>query len=98
LDSVSGIAYIDANKKAICTPKRAVLTELDILPQPAWDLIDVGSYKKVWKNSGKTPYLNIATTRGCPYKCNWCAKPIYGNRYNTRSPKLVVDELVYHIE
>ena len=37
--------------------------------------------------------LNMATTRGCPFKCNWCAKPIYGNRYNTRSPQNVVDEL-----
>src|SRR6185436_19673946 len=31
---------------------------------------------------------------GCPFKCNWCAKPIYGNRYNSRSPEKVVDELV----
>ena len=33
------------------------------------------------------------TTRGCPYKCNWCAKPIYGNRYNVRSPRKVVEEI-----
>jgi anaerobic magnesium-protoporphyrin IX monomethyl ester cyclase len=37
--------------------------------------------------------LNIATTRGCPFKCNWCAKPIYGNRYNSRSPQKVGDEM-----
>ena len=35
----------------------------------------------------------MATTRGCPFKCNWCAKPIYGNRYNSRSPQNVVAEL-----
>ncbi len=35
----------------------------------------------------------MATTRGCPFKCNWCAKPIYGNRYNSRSPQHVVAEL-----
>jgi anaerobic magnesium-protoporphyrin IX monomethyl ester cyclase len=35
----------------------------------------------------------VGTTRGCPYKCNWCAKPIYGNRYNARSPQNVVAEL-----
>jgi radical SAM superfamily enzyme YgiQ (UPF0313 family) len=38
--------------------------------------------------------LNMATTRGCPFKCNWCAKPIYGNRYNSRSPEKVVEELL----
>jgi radical SAM superfamily enzyme YgiQ (UPF0313 family) len=35
----------------------------------------------------------MGTTRGCPFKCNWCAKPIYGNRYNSRSPHNVVQEL-----
>jgi anaerobic magnesium-protoporphyrin IX monomethyl ester cyclase len=37
----------------------------------------------------------MSTTRGCPFKCNWCAKPIYGNRYNSRSPQNVVEELVF---
>jgi anaerobic magnesium-protoporphyrin IX monomethyl ester cyclase len=37
--------------------------------------------------------MNMGTTRGCPFKCNWCAKPIYGNRYNSRSPQNVLDEL-----
>jgi len=37
--------------------------------------------------------MNMGTTRGCPFKCNWCAKPIYGNRYNSRSPQNVVKEL-----
>ena len=31
--------------------------------------------------------MNLATTRGCPYHCNWCAKPIYGQRYAVRSPR-----------
>jgi anaerobic magnesium-protoporphyrin IX monomethyl ester cyclase len=35
----------------------------------------------------------MSTTRGCPFKCNWCAKPIYGNRYNSRSPEHVVAEI-----
>jgi radical SAM superfamily enzyme YgiQ (UPF0313 family) len=35
----------------------------------------------------------MGTTRGCPYKCNWCAKPIYGNRYNSRSPENAVAEI-----
>ena len=37
--------------------------------------------------------MNMGTTRGCPFKCNWCAKPIYGNRYNSRSPANVLSEL-----
>lgn len=72
-----------------------VLNQLDELPLPAWDLVDIDSYKNVWKQSGKTFTLNIATTRGCPYKCNWCAKPIYGNRYNAHSPEYIVKEIEY---
>jgi anaerobic magnesium-protoporphyrin IX monomethyl ester cyclase len=37
--------------------------------------------------------MNIATSRGCPYHCNWCAKPIWGQRYNVRSPEHVVGEI-----
>ena len=37
--------------------------------------------------------MNVATTRGCPYHCNWCAKPIYGQRYAVRSPESVADEI-----
>ena len=92
LDSVKGICFTKEGK-TINNGRRQVLKDLDFLPQPAWDLIDVDSYKKAWTNKLHPFALNIATTRGCPYKCNWCAKPIYGNRYNSRSPKRVVEEI-----
>lgn len=75
------------------TGRRPVLRELDTLPQPAWDLVDVAAYKRIWMAGNGRFSLNIGTTRGCPFKCNWCAKPIYGNRYNSRSPVRVVDEI-----
>lgn len=79
-------------------PPRINLKDLDVIPNAAWDAIDVEAYRQMWKES-KFPFtLNIATTRGCPFKCNWCAKPIYGNRYNSRSPERVVEEIsvLYH--
>lgn len=94
VNGVKGIVYNENNEIKV-NPRREVLRELDILPNPAWDLIDVESYRKIWKQKGRKFTLNIATTRGCPYKCNWCAKPIYGQRYNSRSPKRVVDEIAY---
>jgi anaerobic magnesium-protoporphyrin IX monomethyl ester cyclase len=72
-----------------------VLKNLDALPLPAWDLIDIEPYRKIWKRHHGYFSLNLATTRGCPYKCNWCAKPIYGNRYNSRSPEHVIHEIEY---
>lgn len=73
--------------------KRPVLQNLDELPMPAWDLIDMNAYKVIWGNKAFT--LNIATTRGCPFKCNWCAKPIYGNRYNSHSPAYIAEHIEF---
>ena len=88
IDLLKGIVYKNDLDYTI-NPKREVLKNLDELPMPAWDLIDINAYKEVWARSGKKFTLNIATTRGCPYKCNWCAKPIYGVRYNSHSPEYI---------
>lgn len=91
LQNVSGIAY-KKQGEIVKNPPRAILKNLDDLPLPAWHLIDIKPYQKAWEIHGYFS-INIATTRGCPFKCNWCAKPIYGNRYNSRSPEHVVQEI-----
>lgn len=88
---IPGIAYL-TNGTPVKNIKREILTNLDSLPLPAWDLIDIEPYRKAWQQHGYFS-VNLATTRGCPYKCNWCAKPIYGNRYNSRSPEHVAKEI-----
>jgi len=92
LSVINGLAY-QYQGKTIITQPRKVMTDLDSLPWPAWDLVEMESYKTIWKKKHGYFSLNIATTRGCPFKCNWCAKPIYGNRYNSRSPENVVSEI-----
>lgn len=74
-------------------PKRENLKLLDELPLPAWDLVDIEPYRKMWLAHKGYFSINMVTTRGCPFKCNWCAKPIYGNRYNSRSPENVIAEI-----
>jgi anaerobic magnesium-protoporphyrin IX monomethyl ester cyclase len=83
------------NGRTTTTQPRQVSKELDTFPLPAWELVDMESYRKVWKRKHGYFSLNLATTRGCPFKCNWCAKPVYGNRYNSRSPENVVAELEF---
>ena len=90
--SIFGIAF-QKESKTIVTAPRPVIRNLDTLPLAAWDLVDIESYRKIWLKYHGYFSLNLATTRGCPYKCNWCAKPIYGNRYNSRSPEHVVNEI-----
>jgi radical SAM superfamily enzyme YgiQ (UPF0313 family) len=89
---IAGLAFLH-NNQVIKTQHRMVMKDLDALPLPAWDLIDIQPYRNMWLKSSGYFSLNVATTRGCPFKCNWCAKPIYGNRYNARSPEKVVAEL-----
>lgn len=97
IEQIPGIIY-SYNNDLIKTPQRNVLRDLDTLPIPAWDLIDIDSYRNIWIKHHGYFSLNIATTRGCPFKCNWCAKPIYGNRYNSRSPKHVIREIEMLVE
>jgi anaerobic magnesium-protoporphyrin IX monomethyl ester cyclase len=94
IEEIKGVVYLQ-DSEIKNNGRRSVIKDLDILSQPAWDLIDINAYKAVWSSKGNEFALNIATTRGCPYRCNWCAKPIYGNRYNSRSPKKVVEEIKY---
>lgn len=96
-DTINGIAYLHESE-LIKTVPRPVLHDLDSLPLPAWKLIQMDVYKNAWINRSGYFSLNMTTTRGCPFKCNWCAKPIYGNRYNSRSPEQVVEEIAFLIK
>jgi len=89
---IPGIAFKQMDC-VIKTARRNVLKDLDSLPLPAWDLVDIHTYRQSWLDHAGYFSMNMGTTRGCPFKCNWCAKPIYGNRYNSRSPQNVVKEL-----
>ena len=73
--------------------RRPDIKDLDALPFPAWDLVDVEHYRRIWIERHGYFSMNMVTTRGCPYHCNWCAKPIWGQRYNSRSPQNVVAEM-----
>ena len=73
--------------------RRPDISELDQLPFPAWDLVDVEKYRAVWMKRHGYFSMNMVTTRGCPFHCNWCAKPIWGQRYHSRSPENVAAEM-----
>ncbi|HUS00372.1 MAG TPA: radical SAM protein [Chitinophagaceae bacterium] len=90
--AIHGLAF-KQDDAIVKTAGRTVIKDLDALPLPAWDLINIEPYRQSWLKHAGYFSMNIGTTRGCPFKCNWCAKPIYGNRYNSRSPENVIREL-----
>jgi anaerobic magnesium-protoporphyrin IX monomethyl ester cyclase len=93
LDEISGLVLPMRNGKAHRTRPRGPQRNLDELPFPAWELVDVESYRRAWKSRHGYFSWNMATSRGCPYACNWCAKPTFGRGYEQRSPKSVASEL-----
>jgi len=100
LDAISGLALPagfepDGLPALRRTPARAFVESLDALPFPAWDLVDVAQYRASWTSAHGRLSWNIVTTRGCPFRCNWCAKPLYGTRYAQRSPANVAREVRY---
>jgi radical SAM superfamily enzyme YgiQ (UPF0313 family) len=95
LESIDGVCVRDASGRIVRTRSREILRDLGALPHPAWDLVDVERYRAIWRRRHGYFSMNLSTTRGCPYHCNWCAKPIYGQRYTVRSPEQVVEEMVW---
>ncbi len=93
LKTIQGVAVRDGDGSVLRTNKRPPLRDLDALPFAAWDLVDFDLYRRTWRERHGMFALNMATTRGCPYSCNWCAKPIWGQSYAVRSPANVVAEL-----
>jgi anaerobic magnesium-protoporphyrin IX monomethyl ester cyclase len=92
LEAIFGLAW-QHEGQIQRTAERPFVKDLDKFPFPAWDLVDIPYYQKIWYKHHGYYSMNMVTTRGCPYRCNWCAKPIYGRRYNSRSPENVVAEL-----
>ncbi len=96
IGDIPGLAYkSQASGRVHYNPPRPIRTDLDALPPPALDLIDMDQYRKAWLSRHGFFSLNLVSSRGCPYKCNWCAKPIYGNSYHVRSPLRVAEEMLY---
>ncbi len=91
-NDILGLAWLEG-ETVRRTPPRPIIRDLDALPFPAWDLVDVERYRRIWQARHGYFSMNMVTTRGCPYHCNWCAKPIWGQRYTVRSPENVVAEL-----
>jgi anaerobic magnesium-protoporphyrin IX monomethyl ester cyclase len=77
----------------VAGPLRPPVSDLDAIPSPAWDLIDIEAYRRIWTRRRHRFSLPLATSRGCPFHCNWCAKPIWGQRYHAMSPARAAREV-----
>ncbi len=91
---IRGLAYSRThNANPLRTPPRPLMKNLDALPLPARELLNVEAYRRAWKDAHGFFSLNLVASRGCPYRCNWCAKPIYGDSFHARAPESVALEM-----
>jgi anaerobic magnesium-protoporphyrin IX monomethyl ester cyclase len=69
--------------------------DLAAIPRAAWELADLDRYARTWRARHGHWELNVWTARGCPYRCNWCAKPTWGRSYAVRPAAAVAEELAW---
>lgn len=94
VSDVPGVLWIDAQGKMIrSTEDRPRNTKWALSSPPAREFIDIEPYRRSWKAAHGRFSANIVASRGCPYSCNWCAKPISGSRFQLRSADAVAKEM-----
>lgn len=78
---------------------RELITDLDTIPFPAWDLVDINKYAKLGRagNVKRGRYLPIFTSRGCPYQCYYCHN-LFGKKFRYRSAENVIEEIKQIVE
>ncbi len=92
---VDGISY-RVDNEIVHTKAREYIKDLDTIPFPAWDLIDIKEYTKHpnWNGILKEKYyMPIITSRGCPFSCTFCHN-IFGKKFRVRSPENVFSEII----
>jgi anaerobic magnesium-protoporphyrin IX monomethyl ester cyclase len=94
VQGLSGVASRAAAIKAgALDPRRSLRGPAAEPPAPAWDLVDIERYRSVWRAAHGYFSLNMAASRGCSFRCAWCAKPIWGSQYLQRRAADVAVEM-----
>ncbi len=101
LSEINGIAYRQ-NDEVTVNPSRPFLVNLDELPYPAYDLVDMEQYlnpKKIGYRSFQNRAVSMITSRGCPFNCCFCAVHLHmGQGFRAHSSKYVLDHIQYVVD
>ncbi|MDD5111952.1 MAG: radical SAM protein [Candidatus Altiarchaeota archaeon] len=90
---IKGLAF-KRGGKIVVNPQRELIADLDSLPTPAYDMLDVFAYPD-HPLSAERPNISIITSRGCPFGCTYCNKSVFGRTFRKMGYKKVVDQMEY---
>lgn len=96
LRNILGLSWRDASGRVMHNLDRPLRQDLDNIPLPAYQLFKIERYTNLNPlTDGLDPHARaytIVTSRGCPYKCTYCSKPITGDTWRPRSVENVMSE------
>ncbi|MGA9670120.1 MAG: radical SAM protein [Terracidiphilus sp.] len=91
---IDGMVRLDGHGRMLRSSQRLSKNpKWSELSLPARDLINMEPYRAAWVNTHGYFSANMVSSRGCPFSCNWCAKPISGNKFHLRSAAAVAEEM-----
>ena len=94
LQDIRGIAYRTGDGRLRHTPPRPLMDNIDDVPHPSRDLVNDRDYAGLSHRKAR-PNAEMIVTRGCPYRCVFCANPVFrgeGPKYRGRSPQSIAEE------
>ncbi|MCA9393966.1 MAG: B12-binding domain-containing radical SAM protein [Candidatus Omnitrophica bacterium] len=99
LIGIKGTAYTTADGSVRQEPAREAIMDLDSLPLPAFDLVDIEFYSTHLSMAtvGIRPYMSLFSSRACPYQCTYC-HAIFGKTFRAQSPERMVEIIEHLIE
>src|SRR5262249_23044428 len=98
LAHVPGIVFRNGEGICVRTPWRPMMKDLDTLPFPDREAIDLDAYIHAWREHHGRGSVSLICARGCPYHCDWCSHTVYGETHRRHSPTRVADEVQMIIE
>ncbi len=89
---IGGVVFLRDNKLIRAAP-RPLSKDVDRLPLPDREAIDLQTYARPWRERHGVFAVHLMTSRGCPFGCKWCSRAPFGRTFRQRSPELVALEM-----
>jgi radical SAM superfamily enzyme YgiQ (UPF0313 family) len=97
LKGVEGISF-RGKSGIVVNPRRQYRLDLDSIPMPAWDLLPQFPFlysPTLGSGAGTRPTGSLFTTRGCPWRCKFCDRGVFGDNLRKFSARKVMDQILH---